>query len=373
MLSFWEKEYWFPEYDYCIVGAGIVGLTTALLLMQNNPGKKIAVLDRNTLPAGASTKNAGFACYGTVGEILDDLGNNTEEEVINTIALRWRGLQLLRQLHSSESITYKQVGGSELFRAKSDFEKCADQLTYINKLLLEATGKNNTISTAEQVFSSSLYKQILHNPLEGSLNPVKLVTVLISKLKDFGVDILLGMALGDYNKNQSEIVAKVGVDLTLKTQNLIFTTNAFTSSFFPDLDIIPARNQVLVSNPIPDLKLQGTFHLDRGYIYFRNISNRLLIGGARNLDHENELTDEFGSNQLIEKYLKNFVVTDLGIDDSKITHSWSGIIATGKSKKPLVQQVEKNIYIAARLGGMGVATGSAVAEKLVELIIKNQQ
>lgn len=371
MLSYWEKEYWFPNYDYCIVGAGIVGLTTALFLKEKNPDKKIVILDRSSLPLGASTKNAGFACYGTVGEILDDLKDITEEEVISTISLRWRGLQLLQELHSSESITYKQVGGTELFRKKADFEKCADHLSYANELLLEATGKKESIYASEQTFSSALYNRTLYNPLEGSLNPVRLITLLIAKLKKVGVDILLGMALEEYSIHQSEILAKVGPDLSLQTKNLIFATNAFTSTFFPEMDIVPARNQVLVSDPIPALKLLGTFHLDRGYTYFRNISNRLLIGGARNLDHENETTELFGPNELIQTYLRDFVTTDLGFMNTSFSHSWSGIIATGKSKNPVIRQVDNHIYVAARLGGMGVATGSAVAEKLVQLVLKN--
>jgi glycine/D-amino acid oxidase-like deaminating enzyme len=46
----------------------------------------------------------------------------------------------------------------------------------------------------------------------------------------------------------------------------------------------PARAQVLITKPIDSLKIKGTFHMDRGYYYFRNIDNRVLIGGGRNLD-----------------------------------------------------------------------------------------
>jgi hypothetical protein len=35
------------------------------------------------LPHGASTKNAGFACFGSISEIIDDLKSHSEEEVFN--------------------------------------------------------------------------------------------------------------------------------------------------------------------------------------------------------------------------------------------------------------------------------------------------
>ena len=56
----------------------------------------------------------------------------------------------------------------------------------------------------------------------------------------------------------------------------------------------PARAQVLITKPIKNLQIKGTFHLDKGYYYFRNIDNRILFGGGRNLDFKTEETSEFG-------------------------------------------------------------------------------
>jgi gamma-glutamylputrescine oxidase len=41
----------------------------------------VLVLERGFLPSGASTKNAGFACFGTVSEQLSTLKHSSEEEV----------------------------------------------------------------------------------------------------------------------------------------------------------------------------------------------------------------------------------------------------------------------------------------------------
>ena len=49
------------------------------------------------LPQGASTKNAGFACFGSLSEIIDDLKSHSEEEVIQLVKKRVDGLQLLRE------------------------------------------------------------------------------------------------------------------------------------------------------------------------------------------------------------------------------------------------------------------------------------
>ena len=73
MISYWEKKYWFPHYDFIVVGSGIVGLCCALGIKEKYPNANVCIVERGAIPNGASTKNAGFACFGTVGELLDDL------------------------------------------------------------------------------------------------------------------------------------------------------------------------------------------------------------------------------------------------------------------------------------------------------------
>jgi gamma-glutamylputrescine oxidase len=65
---------------------------------------------------------------------------------------------------------------------------------------------------------------------------------------------------------------------------VVVATNGFAKSLLNIQDLHPARAQVLVTHPIPNLHIKGTFHFDQGYYYFRNIDQRILFGGGRNLD-----------------------------------------------------------------------------------------
>ena len=84
-LSYWEKKEWFNNIDTLIIGSGIVGLCSAIEILKKNPHQNLLILEKGFLPQGASTKNAGFACFGSPTEILDDLKNLTEKEVISLI------------------------------------------------------------------------------------------------------------------------------------------------------------------------------------------------------------------------------------------------------------------------------------------------
>ena len=109
--------------------------------------------------------------------------------------------------------------------------------------------------------------------------------------------------------------------------------------------------------------------MDKGYYYFRNIGDRILLGGGRNLDFETETTTEFGQTEIIqnklEQLLKEVILPNQTFD---IEHRWSGIMGVGNSKKTIVSQLSENVYCGVRLGGMGIAIGSLIGKELADLV-----
>ena len=105
-VSYWELKTWLKNVDFTIVGSGIVGLSTALHLKKKMPNSKIVILEKGLFPHGASTKNAGFACFGSLGELLDDLQNTTIDEIVGLIRYRKKGLEALIGLLGKEYVDY---------------------------------------------------------------------------------------------------------------------------------------------------------------------------------------------------------------------------------------------------------------------------
>ena len=157
-------------------------------------------------------------------------------------------------------------------------------------------------------------------------------------------------------------------DFSFSSKKILFATNGFANSLTKGA-VQPARAQVLITEPIPNLDIKGTFHLDKGYYYFRNIGDRILLGGGRNLEFETENTIEFGQTKIVqnklEDLLKNVILPN---QDFRIAHRWSGIMGVGNSKKPVVSQLSENVFCGVRLGGMGVAIGSLIGTELADLI-----
>ena len=314
MFSYWEKNFWFSDCDFAVIGSGIVGISTSIELKKRYPNKSVVVIESGIMPTGASTKNAGFACFGTVGEILDDLKTQTREEVKQTITMRWEGLKLLKEVVSLKEMNYRSLGGAEVFADKIAFDHCEANLEDINQLIYESIGVEDVIGSSKQDFSTGIYSHILFNKYEGQLNPVLMMRTLMKKAIGLGVEIINNFKVDTFEDSGEYVNIKLDRNMSMKARQLIVCTNAFSKALLPQVDVVPARNQVLVTKPIDNLKFKGTFHYDRGYVYFRNIGNRLLIGGARNLDEKIEQTLDFGENHHIINHLKAFVGEKLVMD-----------------------------------------------------------
>ena len=113
--SYWENKHWIQNNDFIIVGSGIVGLTCAISLKEKFPKSKILILEKGILPEGASTKNAGFACFGSVSELINDLKNHSNEEVFKLVSDRYNGLLTLRSLIGDKDLDYQNNFGYEIF------------------------------------------------------------------------------------------------------------------------------------------------------------------------------------------------------------------------------------------------------------------
>ncbi|RZK64010.1 MAG: FAD-binding oxidoreductase, partial [Pedobacter sp.] len=189
----------------------------------------------------------------------------------------------------------------------------------------------------------------------------------------------LSLGIQILNSCKVEMVLAEGSQVNIRTDQGMFsckrvlaTTNAFINELFPDLAVVPGRGQVVVTKPIPDLKIKGTFHYDKGYYYFRNIDDRILLGGGRNLDIKAEETTKFGETLLVQKALEH-LLKEMILPDTEfeIEHKWSGIMAFGPQLAPIIEEIQPNVFCAVRCNGMGIAIGSHTGQEAGELVLNS--
>ena len=351
-ISFWEKELYNRVYDVIVVGAGLTGISAAYFYKKERPSASVLVIDRDFYPIGASTRNAGFACIGTIGEHLADLEIDTETQLKERIKNRYNGLSLLRQTLGDDAIDYQHTGGWEVFMDKEEFLKSKNEIDRFNTWMLELTGETKLYKVGTYLGIPAIF-----NRHEGMLHPGKMIKKLYELALKCGIEVRWNTPIKNVCGKKGEIETESGIKI--KADHVVITTNAFTKKLLPKIDIKPGRGYVFVTKKIPLLQWKGTFHYNKGYVYFRNVgAQRMLVGGGRNIDNVVEETFDFGVNPTIKEYLINVANEILQLPKGwSIEQEWSGIMGFTDSKKPIVRQVSQKCTVVAGLSGMGVALG----------------
>ena len=375
MLSFWENNS-FINYDFIIIGSGILGLSVACEIKEINPSRSVLVLEKGVLPSGASTKNAGFACFGSLTEILSDFERIGEAETIQLVENRYKGINLLRNRLGDDKTGWLNYGGYELLDEKHFHS--LDKIGFVNDKLRNIFGKDTFEIKNEKIkefgFNETKVKSLIYSSFESQIDTGKMMSSLLDYASSLGVRIINGSDVEMVNEKENYVKVILKnypgqENIYFNAKSVIVCTNAFTKKLFPEFNIKPGRGQVLVTKPINDLKFKGVFHFDEGFYYFRNYEDRVIFGGGRNLDFENEETAEFELNEKILNDLKE-KLNDIILPGQKyeVDYCWSGIMGFNELKKPEIKNVSDRIIFALSCNGMGIALSSYISKKLVKKI-----
>jgi glycine/D-amino acid oxidase-like deaminating enzyme len=371
-ISFWEQDAML-DADFIVIGGGIIGLQTALELRELHPRDRIMVLERGLLPAGASSRNAGFACFGSLTEILHDLDTMGETKTLNVIERRWRGLARLRKRLGDNVINYEELGGYELLL--ESHIGALDRIGEVNQVLRGIFGQNVFSLDETGLRASGFGPQVLalvRNPLEGQLHPGRLMRALASLAAARGIEIHTGAYVEGLEETNGTVHVKVAGKrgLAFRAPRVAICTNGITCELLPESGISPGRGQVLVTEAIPGLPWRGAYHLDEGFYYFRNVGDRVLLGGGRNLEFEPETTTEMELNETIQTALERLLHTIILPDRNaaRIEYRWSGIMGFALDKQPSVRRLTDGIVLGFGCNGMGVALGAGIAAETAALL-----
>lgn len=374
MFSYWEQKNFF-SYDLVVIGSGFTGLSTAINYKKKKPKASVLVLEKGVFPTGASTKNAGFACFGSLTEILEDFWSMSPKEVTGLIERRYKGLQQIRKNFGDAQLRYQHTHGFELLEGGN--VAAADQIGEVNKMLKKLFKKDvfTLVKKPEKLGFSNRVKLVVENHFEGELDPGAYLGALWQKASKMGIRIVTGVSVVEVQKDEGIVLAEnTGKNkvFEFKGDKVAICTNAFSKKLWPESELEPGRGLVLLSKPLVEkFPWKGSFHMDKGYVYFREIDGRLLLGGARNIDFEKEKSLEFEINPKIKDHLET-LAREVIMPGKEIEWEmeWTGIMAFGPKKSPLIQSIGNKTAVAVRLGGMGVAIGWQVGKELSLLLSK---
>jgi glycine/D-amino acid oxidase-like deaminating enzyme len=371
-LSFWEQDAML-DADVVVIGGGIIGLQTAIELREQQPDVRTVLLERGLLPEGASCRNAGFACFGSLTEILHDIDTMGEAAALALVERRWRGLVLLRRRVGDEAMGYEALGGHELLL--DAHLGALDRLRDVNRMLRPLFGQDVFALDAAGLGAGRFgprARALVRNPLEGQLHSGRLMRALAKLAAERGVEIHTGAKVKQLEESDGEVRVHVAGErgLTFRAARVALCTNGLSCELLPHSDIAPGRGQVLVTAPVAGLPWRGAYHLDEGFIYFRNVGERVLLGGARNLDFDGEATADMVSSETIQSALEGLLHdTVLPGRALEIDYRWAGVMGFAKDKQPMVRRLSDRIVFGFGCNGMGVALSAEIAAETAAVLM----
>ena len=367
------------QYELVIVGAGVVGMGAAIAA-QKQGVKKILIVERHQACTGASIRNFGFITItGLRQKIMQERSLRSREiwlDIIKKakITINHRGLYLIAQ--HKESIPVLE-----------------------EYLKIDPRSTVRLLSKKEMELHHPLFKKNknfggLHSTDEVRIEPRLAVPAVAKYLESTGIDFLWKEEVLDFTHKEivtqkrkiqfKKLIMAPGNHLKGLGRN-VFEKRKIQSSKLHMLRVMPEKKFKLPGGIMADLTLMrypgyenlpskkkldkviqktSRAELDNGIhvIVVQGKDGSLIIGDSHQYTHDTHYPFE---NEKIDRLILNKFEQILPIGQYNVLERWIGEYPSGK-KDYLDHWLDKNICIANVTTGIGMSTGFAFAEDVVQ-------
>src|SRR6266702_3915628 len=318
------------EVDAVVVGSGYCGMNAAIELARN--GKTVAVLDRDEIGAGGSTRSGGMVSSGQKMVVTGAVKGLSPERVSRLLAESLRSYEFLKQRIYDDNLDADLQINGRFFGAytPAHFERFKQQ----GELLRAKTGVCvHIIERAAQrsvLGSDYFYGGMLVDDY-GGLHVSKYHRALSELARASGATLHSHAGVRSMRRvgNVHELTTARG---TIRARNVIVATNGYSDAGpgdFVHRRVVPVNSYQIATAPLPPELIKrlipnGRMISDsqRNLYFFRPSPDglRILFGSRVVIFDTDELT---AANKLHRAMVAIFPE----LQEVEITHSWKGQVA----------------------------------------------
>lgn len=339
-VSIWRRSMslGLQSCDVAVIGAGICGLSAAAELTRR--GLRTIVIERQSVGAGASGRNAGFlmrgaadnywaACEQYGRELARKLWRISEE---NLSMLRGAGLERLASYRATPSCLVALSAGEreQLERSEAMLRQDGFDVGVIG------VGRGKT--PQDSLWNGRVAKERgaigLVNPNDACCNPVELVELLRAGC---GCPILEGQEVFEINDAGSALSVRIS-DGVVNAGRVFIATNAYAGTLVPELAgiVAPRRGQMLAIRA-EGRSLAMNYYANHGSEYFREgYEGTLVFGGCRAGFAAEEVGYEDRPTAGVQGAIERFACEVLGTSRADVVARWTGAMGFSPDGLPLV-------------------------------------
>ncbi|QQL49148.1 FAD-dependent oxidoreductase [Mucilaginibacter ginkgonis] len=347
-------------FDVIVIGGGITGTTTALLLQES--GKKVLIVDAYQPgfgTTGGTSAHINTFADTTYKEAADAFGNDGAKlfaEAVN------EGYDLIKNLIDKYSIECDYAEKTGYLYAEDD-----DQAKQLEDVFNGMNDVGVDAGYIDKVPTPVPYQKALLIPGQAQFHPVKYLDGLLNAFQKAGGVLLNGTMVDGLEKSDNGLVVKAG-EVEFKAAKVVYATHIPPKITSYSFRCAPYRSYVLAvklkSRTYPDALI---YDLQEPYHYFRTHEidgeQLLLVGGN---DHKTGHDDPEKAFADLEKYTRNYY------NVSSVKYKWSSqyyIPADGLPYIGEMSEAPEGVYCATGYNGNGMMLGSIAARIISDLIV----
>jgi len=341
---------WSGRPEVIVIGGGVTGCACALALAER--GVRVRLHEARELAGGASGRNGGFALCG-LAMPYDTARRQLGAEVARALmSLTEAGLRRLAELAGD---AFRPVGSLRLAADEAELATLLGAHTALAADGFEAELVGELDPPLDRLYAGALF-----HPRDGALAPARWVRRLAGRAGEAGADI----------RERSPIPVR---DAAAQADAVVVCADGGTAALLPELAsfVRPTRGQMLVTEPLPDLRYARPHYARAGYDYWQQLPDgRLVAGGCRDVALDEEYSAAEQTTAPVQAAVEALVGRLAG-RRPRVTHRWAGIWGETPDLLPLVGPVERRdtVYVAGGYSGhgnvLGLVCGELVARSLL--------
>lgn len=343
------------EVDVVVVGGGITGVTTALLLAE--AGKNVCLLEGRRFGAGvsgASTAHVTEAVDTRYHELESRFGRDGARLVR---ASSRDAIEKIAELARDVNCDFERVNGYL-------YTELEPQLAELDAELAAATRAGASVERCDVPLDVPAFAGICFAD-QAQLDPVAYLGALALRLERSGAHVHEGVSMLDVETKKSvEVTTDAGP--TVRAQAIVLATHAPFAKLTLQLNLAQYRSYALAG---PCARPPSGLFWDMAdpYHYIRNakmgLERYVIIGGS---DHRTGELPEGGPAapfQELEAYAERLGVRPEARWSAQVVESADGLPFIGRPNE------DEPLYVATGFGGNGVSFGTLSAMLISDAIL----
>ncbi|MCA9288551.1 MAG: FAD-binding oxidoreductase, partial [Phycisphaerales bacterium] len=356
------------QIDALVVGAGVCGLSVATELLERN--LRVAIVERQTLGAGASGRNAGFLMRGMAENYAAAIQTHGRARARAMWRFTEENLAILLERGIDALPSFRRVPSCLMAIDTTELAQLRESLALLRE---DAFAADWLDTHDDSAWASGAALGALVNPADASINPWQMLQHLGAPLRPliFEQQELLGIHPADARHagplaSPGHVIART-TDGAFLARHVILCTNAYTPRVLAAHDptlaaaIAPKRGQMLAIRPDTPYRLDFSYYINFGHEYARQTPDgTVVVGGKRTTRADEEVGYDDEPTEAIQRELEAFARGTLGLEGGVMAR-WGGTMGFTADGLPLVGPIatpdlpDRAVWLCAGFTGHGMS------------------